>query len=248
MREMEPIEQVALQRRLEFERMMQPGSQNGAEQAVQPKAPPSAELPLAPGRNPNRVFVPRTARKGVGSLARHEMWEWYVAMFNWIPGRIGWLARGLALKPFLKRSGWPIIFGTNCQIVAPWNLEMDDWAAIGNIAVATGGITMHKYAAATRGTVLNTVNHIYEDPDIPLRLQGIELAPIVIEEDAWIGNNSYVGPGVTIGRGAIVAANSMVTKDVPAWTIVGGVPARPIRRRRRPGEAIEPQNGSQNGH
>lgn len=247
MREMDPIEQVALQKRLEFERLVQQ-SQASGDGSPRPERPAAAELPLAPGRNPNRTFIPRTARKGVWSLARHELWEWYVALFNWIPGRTGWLMRGLAIKPFLKRSGWPIIFGTNCQIVAPWNLEMDDWAAVGNIAVATGGITMHKYAAATRGTVLNTVNHIYEDPDIPLRLQGIELAPIVIEEDAWIGNNTYVGPGVTIGRGAIVGANSMVTKDVPPYTIVGGVPARPLRRRRRPGEVVEAQKGPQNGH
>lgn len=240
---MDAIEQMALQRRLELERPVRQAEAAADRPSGQREGTSVDDLPLAPGRNPNRVFIPRTARKGVGSLLRHELWEWYVALFNWIPGRAGWLARGLAMKPFLKRSGWPIIFGSGCQIVAPWNLEMDNWAAIGNIAVATGGITMHKYAAATRGTVLNTVNHIYEDPDIPLRLQGIELAPIVIEEDAWIGNNSYVGPGVTIGRGAIVAANSMVTKDVPPYTIVGGVPARPIRRRRRPGESVEPQHG-----
>ncbi len=232
MREMEldPVQQIALQRKLELERQEQRRQKQAA----------TEELKLAPGRNPERVFLPRAARRDIRSLARHELWEWYVALFNGIPGRVGWLMRGLALRPFLKRSGWPIIFGMDVQIVAPWNLEMDNWSAIGHIAVATGGIKMGKYAAATRGTVLNTVNHIYEDPDVPLRLQGIEVAPIVIEEDAWIGNNCYVGPGVTIGRGAIIAANSMVTKDVPPYTIAGGVPARPIRRRRRPGESAEP--------
>ena len=54
-------------------------------------------------------------------------------------------------------------------------------------------------------------------------------APIVVEADAWIGAGVVVLPGVTIGRGAIIGANSVVTKDVPPLTIVGGIPAKPIR-------------------
>ena len=60
-------------------------------------------------------------------------------------------------------------------------------------------------------------------------------APIVVEEDAWIGSSVTVLPGVTIGRGAIVGAGSVVTKDVAPYTIVVGVPAKPIRTI-RPGE------------
>ncbi len=231
MPEMDPIEEMILRRRLEFERRMQQGD------------PAIDELPLAPGRNPERLFMSRGERMSLQWQARQELWQWYMALFNWIPGRIGWFVRGLALKPFFKRSGWPLIIGPNVDIVAPWNLEVDDWVGIGGIVNATGGIQMGKYSVATWGTMLNTVNHIYEDPNIPLRLQGIEVAPIIIEEDVWIGTHSYIAPGVTIGKGAVVAANSMVTKDVPPYTIVGGVPAKPIRRRRRPGEVIASQNG-----
>jgi acetyltransferase-like isoleucine patch superfamily enzyme len=231
MREKEAIEQMILRRRLEFERHMQ---QNHLA---------TDELPLAPGRNPDRLFLTRGERMSFKWQARQELWQWYMWLFNWIPGRVGWLARGLAFKPFLKRSGWPLIFGQNIDVVAPWNLEMGDWVGVGGIVNATGGIQMANYSVATWGTMLNTVNHIYEDPDTPLRLQGVEVAPIIIEEDVWIGTHSYVAPGVTIGKGAIVAANSMVTKDVAPYTIVGGVPARPIRRRRRPGEVVASQNG-----
>jgi acetyltransferase-like isoleucine patch superfamily enzyme len=61
--------------------------------------------------------------------------------------------------------------------------------------------------------------------------QGIENAPVTIEDDAWLGANVIVLPGVTIGRGAIVAAGAVVTGNVEPMAIVGGVPARPIGRR-----------------
>ncbi len=61
---------------------------------------------------------------------------------------------------------------------------------------------------------------------------------IVIGNDVWIGYEAVILSGVTIGDGAIIGARAVVTKDVPPYTIVGGVPARPIRRR-FPDEAVE---------
>lgn len=73
---------------------------------------------------------------------------------------------------------------------------------------------------------LVTINH---DPD-PGNRSATYGRPIVIEDKAWIGINSTVLPGVTVGYGAIVGANSVVTHDVPPLTVVGGNPARFIRR------------------
>jgi galactoside O-acetyltransferase len=61
--------------------------------------------------------------------------------------------------------------------------------------------------------------------------QGCESAPVVIEDDVWLGANAVVLPGIRIGKGAIVGAGAVVTHDVEAMSIVAGVPARPIGKR-----------------
>ncbi len=73
---------------------------------------------------------------------------------------------------------------------------------------------------------LATVNHRRN----PAERRHLDLAPIVIKRRAWVGANATITPGVTIGENAIVAAGAVVTKDVAANTIVGGIPARVIGR------------------
>jgi acetyltransferase-like isoleucine patch superfamily enzyme len=79
--------------------------------------------------------------------------------------------------------------------------------------------------------VLMTTNHVFSDVDIPIRLQGVQSAPIKIENDAWLGSNVLVMPGVTIKKGAVVAAGAVVTKDIPELCVAAGVPARVIKQR-----------------
>lgn len=60
---------------------------------------------------------------------------------------------------------------------------------------------------------------------------GVESAPVVIEDYAWLSCRSIILPGVTVGKGAVVAAGAVVTKSVESYTIVGGIPAKPIGKR-----------------
>lgn len=93
--------------------------------------------------------------------------------------------------------------------------------------LGSGVVTIGDHALIGPDARFYTVNHA---ADIGLRREGWERAfPITIEDDVWLGGSVVVCPGVTIGRGAIVAAGSVVTKDVPPGVVVGGNPARVIR-------------------
>ncbi len=74
-------------------------------------------------------------------------------------------------------------------------------------------------------------NHNYQDITRPIKDQGVTRAAVTIEDDCWIASNTTILAGVTIGRGSIVAAGSVVTHDVPPYSIVAGAPARLMRRR-----------------
>ena len=89
-----------------------------------------------------------------------------------------------------------------------------------------GGIVIGDNALIGHNVVLATLNH-EEDP---ARRHIMRPAPIVIGQSVWIGANATVVPGVTIGDGAIVAAGAVVTKNVPPRTVVGGVPARIMKK------------------
>lgn len=81
--------------------------------------------------------------------------------------------------------------------------------------------------------ILLASSHETGRTDVPMNTQGFQRdRPIVIEDDVWIGAGSIILPGRRIGQGSIVGAGSVVTKDVPAWSIAAGNPARVVRRRR----------------
>ncbi|WFB35969.1 acyltransferase [Kiritimatiellota bacterium B12222] len=78
-------------------------------------------------------------------------------------------------------------------------------------------------------------NHVIDRTDIPIAKQGLIHKPIIVEDDVWIAGRVVITCGVRIGTGSVIAAGAVVTKDVPAWSIVGGVPAK-ILRKRKPDE------------
>lgn len=74
-------------------------------------------------------------------------------------------------------------------------------------------------------------NHVFDDPYRTIRSQGVNRQGIVIEDDCWLGSGSIILDGVRVGRGSVVAAGSVVTKDVPPNSVVGGVPAKVLKTR-----------------
>jgi acetyltransferase-like isoleucine patch superfamily enzyme len=92
-----------------------------------------------------------------------------------------------------------------------------------------GGVTIGDRVYTSPMTQLIAVNHVFDDRQRPFIDQGITAEGIVIEDDVWLGSAAVVTDGVRVGRGAVIAAGAVVTRDVPAYTVVGGVPARIIR-------------------
>ena len=94
-----------------------------------------------------------------------------------------------------------------------------------------GSITIGNYVHTGANVVMLGFNHGFYTRDIPIKKQDYMDAPIVINDDVWIGAGSIILAGVTIGKGAIIAAGAVVNRDVPEYSIVGGVPAKVLKYR-----------------
>ena len=99
-----------------------------------------------------------------------------------------------------------------------------------NVIRGQGGVQIGNRVYTSPMVQLVAVNHVFDDAGRPFIEQGITAEGITVEDDVWIGSGAVVTDGVTIGRGAVVAAGAVVTQDVPPYTVVGGVPARVLRR------------------
>ena len=112
-------------------------------------------------------------------------------------------------------------------------VEIGEHAFIGANGVlgAGGGIRIGSHGLIGQSVNIHAENHLFDDLNRLIREQGVSYQGIVIEDDVWIGSKSTILDGVTIGRGAVVAAGAVVNESVPSMAIVAGVPARVIRWR-----------------
>ncbi len=119
-------------------------------------------------------------------------------------------------------------FGTGSEI------EIGDMSGIGAHCVVPGNTIIGKYVMMAPEVHIVNNNHNISSTDIPMCMQGCDTdhPPTVIEDDVWLGVRAILTPGHRIGRGSIVAAGAVVTKDVPPYSIVGGNPAKVIRSRK----------------
>lgn len=94
-----------------------------------------------------------------------------------------------------------------------------------------GGLTIGNYVHIAAHTVIIPANHIYSNPNVPIACQKETRSGITVESDVWIGAGVKILDDVTIGKGSVVAAGAVVNKDVEPYSVVGGVPAKFIKRR-----------------
>jgi acetyltransferase-like isoleucine patch superfamily enzyme len=105
-----------------------------------------------------------------------------------------------------------------------------DRTRIGLGSVLIGPVTVGDDVLLAQNIIVSGLNHGYEDISKPISLQPVSTKEITIKDEAWIGANSVILSGITIGKHAVVAGGSVVTKDVPDYTIVAGNPAKPVKK------------------
>ncbi len=139
--------------------------------------------------------------------------------------------RRILAERVLKKMGKDVIFHNDVFILMGTNIELGDGVFVnrGVTLDDRGPIVVGDYTMISAGAILTTHGHELDDFSVPLPYCGRTMAPITIGSNTVIGFRSVIMPGVTIGDRAVIAANSVVTKDVPDRWVVGGVPATKIK-------------------
>ena len=165
----------------------------------------------------------------------------YYGLFRYLPqyspsGREFKNLRSFLCKHIFLKCGDNVNVKQGASFGLGTNLEIDNNSDIGLNAyiggLDNGGkLIIGKDVMMAPDVTILTLKHNYMQRDIPIKKQGFKNSKIIIEDDVWIGYGVIILPGVRLGRGSIIAAGSVVTKNVDRFTIVGGVPATFIKRR-----------------
>jgi putative colanic acid biosynthesis acetyltransferase WcaF len=153
-------------------------------------------------------------------------------MFKWVffltPLPVPSRFKCFVLRCFGAHVGRGIVLKPRVNIHLPWKLTIGDFAWIGEevFILNLEPVTIGPHCCISQRAFLCTGNHDYREPDMRYRNQ-----PITVEDGAWIGAQSFVGPGVTIHSQAVILAGSIVTRELPEAMICSGNPCRPNKPR-----------------
>lgn len=145
-----------------------------------------------------------------------------------LPRSVGSGWKRWLLRLFGAKIASTAIVYSSAKVYYPANLSMGDYSCLAS-DVDCYNVALIKIGANTtvsQGAYLCTASHDITDP-----LNHLITAPIIIEDQAWVGAKAFIGMGVTIGQGAVVGATASVYKNVEPWTVVGGNPAKFLKKR-----------------
>jgi maltose O-acetyltransferase len=149
-----------------------------------------------------------------------------------LPGRLGAKGRGSWLRRSAGHCGEGVNILPGAFVGSPERLSIGANSGIGFACYlsCSGGLTIGERVLMGPYVMVYTSNHVWNPKLGTYYKQGETMAPVVIEDDVWLGAGCVILPGVTLARGTTVAAGAVVTKDTQAASIVGGVPARVLGR------------------
>lgn len=154
-----------------------------------------------------------------------------------VPGTLGLLLRRMFYKLCLQRLGSYLRSSLRIKIQEPSNIEIGSNVSINyGVWIAAnrdneGGIIIGNDVLIGPYSILHTGNHNYRDSNQLIRKQGHNFKSIVVQDDVWIAARCTILAGVVLGKGSVVAAGSVVTKNVEPYSIVAGIPAKVIGQR-----------------
>ncbi|AFY47753.1 acetyltransferase (isoleucine patch superfamily) [Nostoc sp. PCC 7524] len=135
----------------------------------------------------------------------------------------------LILRSFGAKIGQGVRIKPGVRVKFPWRLTIGDYVWIGEDAWIDNlaQVTIESHVCISQGVYLCTGNHDWNDPSFKLKI-----APIYIQESSWIAAKSVIGPGVTVGKGAVLTLGGVAVKSLEAMIIYAGNPAQPIKERK----------------
>jgi putative colanic acid biosynthesis acetyltransferase WcaF len=166
----------------------------------------------------------RNANYSSSTQGRRILWAVVYPFFRFSPRFFyGW--RATLLRLLGAKIGRGSKLYPAARIMFPWNLEIGDNVVVGNDArlYSLGRIQIESSVLVSQGAHLCAGSHDHRQPNYPLVLK-----PILIRSGAWLAADCFIGPGVTVGAGAVVAARAVVVRNVAPGTVVAGNPARVV--------------------
>ena len=130
-----------------------------------------------------------------------------------------------------KLNGKKVSVGRKCFVHK--YTEIGDYSGIGYACEINNGVKIGNNVMMGPNVLIYTQNHNTSRVDIPMREQGMrDMKPVVIEDDVWIGARVCILPGVTIGKGSVIGACAVVSKNVPEYSVVVGNPGQVVKMRK----------------
>ena len=172
-----------------------------------------------------------------GSLKKYIAYVLYMAVAKNLPSS-GNSARGLfekiraiCLRGYIDKCGHDV--NIQPKAIVARRVWLDDYSGIGESSLVQGNVHIGKHVMMGPEVYIYTQNHRFDQLDITMDSQGFgEEKSVVIEDDVWIGSRVTILPGVTVGTGSVIGASSVVTKDIPPYSIACGNPAKIVKLRK----------------